>query len=108
MKKIYIIILILSIYSCGSVKFKGDPLYGPLNFESKKAPLSSQEKKQWHLLDLSTDSIPGMSVERAYKELIKKKADLSIQYASKSAIENINKGKGTRVVMNEGGVEVIN
>ena len=42
------------------------------------------------------------------KELIKKKADLSIQYASKSAIENINKGKGTRVVMNEGGVEVIN
>ena len=78
MKKIYIIILILSIYSCGSVKFKGDPLYGPLNFESKKAPLSSQEKKQWHLLDLSTDSIPGMSVERAYKELIKEKKGASV------------------------------
>ena len=78
MKKIYIIILILSIYSCGSVKFKGDPLYGPLNFESKKAPLSSLEKKQWHLLDLTIDSIPGMSVERAYKELIKEKKGASV------------------------------
>ena len=47
--------------------------YMPLNFESKKTPLSSLEKKQWHLLDLTTDSIPGMSVERAYKELIKEK-----------------------------------
>ena len=78
MKKVYIIILILSIHSCGSVKFKGDPLYEPLNFESKKAPLSSLEKKQWHLLDLTTDSIPGMSVERAYKELIKEKKGASI------------------------------
>ena len=66
------------MYSCGSEKFKSDPLYGPLNFESKKAPLSSQEKKQWHLLDLSTDSIPGMSVERAYKELIKEKKGASV------------------------------
>ena len=78
MKKVYIIILILFIYSCGSVKFKGDPLYGPLNFESKKAKLSSLEKKQWHLLDLSIDSIPGMSVERAYKELIKEKKGASV------------------------------
>ena len=64
--------------SCGTIKFNADPLSGPLYFENKKAPLSDIEKKQWHLLDLIKDSIPGMSVERAYEELLKDKKGSSV------------------------------
>jgi subtilisin family serine protease len=35
--------------------------------------LSDSEAKQWGHLDLLTDTVPGMSVHRAYEELIKKR-----------------------------------
>ncbi len=41
--------------------------------ESKKSILSETELKRWSHLDLSKDSIPGMSVDKAYSELIKNK-----------------------------------
>lgn len=40
------------------------------NFQAKKAPLSEQQMQRWSHLDLATDSIPGMSVDKAYKELL--------------------------------------
>jgi subtilisin family serine protease len=39
----------------------------------KKAPVSENELKRWSHLDLIKDSIPGMSVDRAYAELLKGK-----------------------------------
>ncbi|KAF2339456.1 S8 family peptidase [Flavobacterium tistrianum] len=39
----------------------------------KKAPLSENELKRWSHLDLIKDSIPGMSVDRAYAELLQGK-----------------------------------
>ena len=36
----------------------------------KKAPVSENELKRWSHLDLIKDSIPGMSVDRAYAELL--------------------------------------
>lgn len=36
----------------------------------KKAPLSENELKRWSHLDLIKDSIPGMSVDKAYAELL--------------------------------------
>ena len=71
MKKFFILSITASLFSCSTVKFVANPLAVPDFFENKKAALSDTEKKQWHLMDLSTDSIPGMSVERAYRELIK-------------------------------------
>ncbi len=58
--------------SCGSIKFAGSPTTTSslLDF-TKKVPLNEYEKKSWHLMDLRRDSIAGMSVERAYQELIK-------------------------------------
>ena len=67
--------------SCGAIKFNADPLYTPIYFENKKAQLSDLEKKQWHLLDLIKDSIPGMSVERAHEELLKDKKGASVVVA---------------------------
>ena len=78
MNKITPLILFTLISSCSSIKFNADPLDASFYFEKKKAPLSNLEKKQWHLLDLIKDSIPGMSVERAYEELIKGKKGKSV------------------------------
>lgn len=39
----------------------------------KKAPVSENELKRWSHLDLVKDSIPGMSVDRAYAELLQGK-----------------------------------
>ncbi|MDQ5929317.1 MAG: cell wall-associated protease [Bacteroidota bacterium] len=38
---------------------------------SKKSELKEPELKRWSLLDIQKDSVPGMSVDRAYSELIK-------------------------------------
>ncbi|MEC9195308.1 MAG: S8 family serine peptidase, partial [Bacteroidota bacterium] len=59
------------IISCSSIKFVGNPTITHLTDYVKKEVLSEYEKKFWHLKDLAKDSIPGMSVDRAHKELIK-------------------------------------
>ena len=40
-------------------------------FTAKKGKLTDDQLKRWSHLDLSKDSIPGMSVDRVYSELIK-------------------------------------
>ncbi len=40
-----------------------------VNIAPKKAPLTEYQEKNWQHLDLATDSIPGMSVLKAYKFL---------------------------------------
>lgn len=40
---------------------------------TKKAALTSEQKQNWHHLDLLRDTIPGMSVDRAYAEIIKER-----------------------------------
>ena len=42
---------------------------------AKKAPLTELEKNNWGHLDLIKDSIPGMSVDKAYDFLKGKKRD---------------------------------
>lgn len=44
----------------------------PLNI-TKKAPISDADLKRWSHLDIVTDTIPGMSVDRAYAEILKDK-----------------------------------
>ena len=57
--------------SCSTIKFTGNPTTTPLIDYNKKKPLVEYEKKFWHLMDPLRDSVAGMSVDRAYKELIK-------------------------------------
>jgi cell wall-associated protease len=42
-------------------------------FIAKKSPLSESQLLRWSHLDLEKDSIPGMSVDKAYAELLKNK-----------------------------------
>ena len=48
-------------------------LEAPNYFSKKKSELPEEELKRWSHLDLQKDSVPGMSVDRAYAELIKGK-----------------------------------
>lgn len=70
-------LLILSfsiLISCGGT---GGLILTPVeNIDSvplKVSELTEKEKKHWGHLDLATDTIPGMSVDKAYDEIIKNK-----------------------------------
>lgn len=64
----------LLISSCGST---GDILSTPVekidNTPLKVSNLTETEKHNWGHLDLAKDTIPGMSVDKAYNEIIKNK-----------------------------------
>jgi cell wall-associated protease len=49
----------------------------PLNIK-KVAPLNENELKRWSHLDIIKDTIPGMSVDRAYAELLKNKTGIKV------------------------------
>lgn len=61
-------------FACGSTS---DILSTPIeNIDTsplKVTPLTEAEEKNWGHLDLVKDTIPGMAVDKAYEELIKKK-----------------------------------
>jgi cell wall-associated protease len=54
-----------------------EPLIAPMAIV-KKAPLSENELKRWSHLDLIKDSIPGMSVDKAYAELLQGKKGVKV------------------------------
>ncbi|OYU79838.1 MAG: peptidase S8 [Flavobacterium sp. BFFFF1] len=45
----------------------------PTKYFGKKSPLAETELQRWSHLDLVKDSVPGMSVDRAYAQLLKNK-----------------------------------
>jgi subtilisin family serine protease len=48
------------------------------NYIGKKGKLSEPELQRWSHLDLAKDSIPGMSVDKAYAELLKGKKSVKV------------------------------
>jgi cell wall-associated protease len=61
------------LYSCGTTAILSTPIENIDTIPSKNEELTDNELKKWNLLDLIKDTIPGMSVERAYNEIIKNK-----------------------------------
>ena len=49
----------------------------PLNIK-KNAPINENDLKRWSHLDIVKDTIPGMSVDRAYSELLKGKKGVTV------------------------------
>lgn len=63
----------LLVMGCNSTSLiTGSPITYPSN-SLKLAELTEKESKNWGHLDLQKDTIPGMSVDRAYSELLKKR-----------------------------------
>ncbi|WP_425636495.1 S8 family peptidase [Algoriphagus yeomjeoni] len=63
----------LLVMGCNSSLVLTAPPINYTNTSPKVAELSDQQSKHWGHLDLQKDTIPGMSVDRAYSELLKKK-----------------------------------
>lgn len=61
------------VSGCASLKPGSTMLVASPAVESRTNPLSEEERKNWHHLDLLQDTVPGMSVDRAYTDIIKKK-----------------------------------
>lgn len=73
-KSVFFIAATTLMMSCGST---GGLILTPVeNIDTtplKIAELTKAEKQNWGHLDLITDTIPGMSVDKAYKDIIKNK-----------------------------------
>lgn len=63
----------LMVVGCTSSSLITAPPISYTNTSPKVAELTDQESRHWGHLDLQKDTIPGMSVDRAYAELLKKK-----------------------------------
>jgi len=59
--------------NCGSANVISTPIENINNSPVKVSELTENEKKVWSHLDLIKDTIPGMSVEKSYSEIIKNK-----------------------------------
>ena len=60
----------LLLMSCGATSLVSTPIENIDTTPLKIADLSDSEKKHWGHLDLVADTIPGMSVDKAYTDII--------------------------------------
>lgn len=80
-KPIFAALLIAAFSTgCGSSgpTFDASPLSVNANQPTKNATLTEDQLKGWERKDLETDTIPGMSVDKAYTELIKDKKGTTV------------------------------
>lgn len=68
-----------TFYNCGSTAgVISTPLENIDTLPLKISELTDAEQKHWGHLDLKNDTIPGMSVDKAYNEIIKNKKGTSV------------------------------
>lgn len=82
-------LIYVTIVGCGSSRQLNLPLQTANNSKFKTTDLSENELKSWNSMDLSRDTVPGMSVDKAYNEIIKNK-----------------KGKTTIVAVIDSGIDI--
>lgn len=68
----------LVLASCGSSKMISTPIENVDNQPLKITPLAEKDLKRWSDLDLVKDTVPGMSVDKAYAELLKGKKSSTV------------------------------
>jgi len=66
--------LALALTSCGTAsKVVSTPIGGVDNLPKRTTKLTDEQLKRWSHLDIINDTVPGMSVDRAYEEILKGK-----------------------------------
>lgn len=72
---------VLALAGCGASKKVYDisamAVKAPINV-IKKTPLKEEDLKRWSHLDIVKDTVPGMSVDKAYAELLKDKTSKKV------------------------------
>ena len=66
----FLLALSLTLSGCGSTALVNTPIESIAGVPEKVAELEESEAERWGHADLITDTIPGMSVTRAYKEIL--------------------------------------
>ncbi|WP_047549156.1 S8 family peptidase [Psychroserpens sp. Hel_I_66] len=71
---LYTLFLSTLLFGCGSTTgVLSTPIENIDTSPIKEAPLTETQKNMWSHLDLAKDTIPGMSVNKAYDEIVKNK-----------------------------------
>jgi len=65
--------LAFALASCGPQKMISTPVENIDNLPLKTTPVAENDLKRWSHLDLVKDTLPGMSVDKAYAEFLKGK-----------------------------------
>ena len=87
-RKLTYLLGVLFILSCGSTApILSTPIENIDVVPLKAVELTDAEKKEWSHLDLKTDTVPGISLHRAYKELVKPKSKTVIVAVIDSGID---------------------
>ena len=74
--------LALALVGCRATKtITAEPLVITAPVTAKTASLTELEEKRWSHLDILRDTIPGMSVDRAYEELLKDRKSTKVLVA---------------------------
>ena len=60
-------------FRCATIKVTNVPIKNLSEIASKQAEINEKERRTWGHLDILSDSLPGMSVEKTYTEIIKDK-----------------------------------
>ena len=68
--KYYTYLAVIFLIGCGSTTLISTPVENIDTVPLKIADLTEAEKKNWSHTDLITDTIPGMSLDKAYREII--------------------------------------
>jgi len=76
-------------FSCASLKVTNSPIRDLSAIATKQVELNEKEKQTWSHLDILSDSLPGMSVDKTYAEIIKD-----------------NKGKNVIVAVIDSGIDI--
>jgi subtilisin family serine protease len=88
LRNIFSFLLLFFFLSCG---YRSEILSTPIEnvdqIPLKVEKLTEPEEKEWSHLDLKTDTIPGVSLQRAYKELVKPKSKTIIVAVIDSGID---------------------
>ncbi|ESU24621.1 S8 subtilisin family serine endopeptidase precursor [Flavobacterium enshiense DK69] len=70
--------LALALASCGTQKMVSTPVENIDKMPMKTGKIAENDLKRWSDLDLAKDTIPGMSVDKAYAELLKGKKSTKV------------------------------
>ena len=99
-----IIVILLSFISCGpsGLVFEAEEINQPVNDFEKTKKLSEDELQTWYHSDIINDTIPGMSVDKAYKELIRdQKGDTIIVAVVDSGVDIAHEDLDDKIWKNE-------
>lgn len=96
-------ILSLSLLSScgGTIELTSTPIGNIDSTPLKELKLSREERKTWSHLDISTDTVPGVSLNKAYKELVKTKSKTIIVAVIDSGIDIEHEDLSGKIWVNE-------